>query len=251
MKTKALAKFMAYMLGRDPSEFGLVPDNNNRYKIKDVLKAINEMDGYRNIRLGDLKELTLTLEKPVIIMEEGFISAADTTVLITKRLAENPPKILYTPVRGKAHAHILREGILPTGAPYVLMSPDKDMAMRIGRRIDSEPVIVEVRTHVCMEEGVIIREAGQLFIADYLPSKCFSAPPLPKEPVAKTKPHKSKARPETPSPPLNPGSFFMDLHEETVSHEEKLRRAQKEKQIKKERQQARRQKQQRNTNDEY
>lgn len=243
---------MTYMLGRDPSEFGLVPDDNNRYKIKDVLKALNEMEGYRNIRVGDLRELTLMPEKPVIIMENGFISATDVSSLITKRLTENPPKLLYTAVRSKAHAHVLQKGISPVGAPYILMSPNREMALRIGSRIDSEPVVVEVRTYDCKDKGIIIREAGQLYIADYLPTMCFTVPPLPKEPVTKTKTHTPKSKPEPPKPPLNSGSFFMDLHEETVSHEEKLRRLQKEKQIKKERQQARRQKQQRNMNsDEY
>lgn len=246
MKVQNLAKFMTYMLGVDPTEFGLVYDDNNRYKIKDLLKALNELDGYRGVRIGDLYELTLTLDNPAVIIEDGFIAATDLTRLTPKTLAENPPKLLYTAVRSKTHAHILREGITPVGAPYVLLSQDKETARRIGKRIDSEPVIVEVRPHLCMDEGIIIRAVGQLFIVDYLPPQAFTAPSLPKEPVAKPKTGKPKAKPEPPKPALNPGSFFLDLQEEAVSKEEKQRRAQKDKQLKKDRQIARRRKQYRN-----
>lgn len=234
------------MLGVDPTEFGLVYDDNQRYKTKDVLKALNELEGYRNIRIGDLRELTLTLDNPAVVMDENFITATDLSRLVSKSLAENPPKILYAAIRGKAHAHVLREGITPTGAPYVLMSPEKETAWRIGKRIDSEPVIVEVRPHLCMDEGIVIYAVGSLFIADYLPPRTFTAPPLPKEPPERPKSNKPKAKPEPPKPALNPGSFFLDLQEEAVSREEKQRRAKKDKVLKKERQIARRQKQYRN-----
>lgn len=246
MRAKELAKFMTYMLGVDPTEFGLVPDDNNCYKIKDVLKALNEIEGYRSVRIGDLNELTLTLDKPAVVIEDGFIKAADISRLVQKKVTEKPPKILYAAIRSKAHGHVLREGINPVGAPYILMSSDKETAQQIGKRIDSEPIIVEVRPLLCIEEGYAIYEIGQLFITDYLPPHTFTAPPLPKEPANKPKEDKPRAKAEPPKPPLNPGSFFLDLHEETVSKEEKQRRAQKDKQLKKERQIARRQKQSRN-----
>lgn len=246
MKNNNLAKFMTYMLGVDPSEFGLVYDDNQRYKIKDVLKALNEVEGYRNVRLGDLKELTLSLDNPAIIMDEVFVTATDLSRLIPKKTAKNPPNILYAAIRGKAHAHVLREGIGPVGAPYVIMSPAKEIARQIGKRIDNDPVIVEVRTSLCTAEGIEIREVGSLFIADYLSVHTFTAPPLRKEPTEKTKSAKPAPKDAPPIPPLNPGSYFLDLHDSAVSHEGKQRRAQKDKQLKKERQIARRQKQYRN-----
>lgn len=246
MKNNNLAKFMAYMLGIDPSEFGLVYDDSQRYKIKEVLKALSEVEDYRNVRLGDLKELTLSLDNPVIVMDEVFVTATDRSRLIPKKLAESLPNILYTAIRAKAHAHVLREGIGPVGAPYVIMSPVKEIARQIGKRIDNDPVIVEVRTPLCTAEGVEIRTVGSLFIADYLPAHTFTAPSLPKESTEKTKSSKGAPKAASPTPPLNPGSFFLDLHDSAVSHEEKQRRAQKDKQLKKERLIARRQKQYRN-----
>lgn len=246
LQTRTLAKLMTYMLGNDPTEFGLVPDKDNRFKIRDVLKALHDTDDFRNIREGDFKELAITTDKPAIAMEDGFIWATDISRLVAKKPAENPPKILYTAVRSRSHAHILREGVLPVGAPYVLLSPHKDMALKIGRRIDNEPLLLEVKPYACMDEGIVINEVGGLFIADYLPVTGFNAPPLPKEQPAKPKTAKPKTQPEPPKPALNAGSFFLDLHDEAVSKEEKMRRAQKDKQLKKDRQIARRQKQYRN-----
>ena len=44
------SKFLVYILGRKPDEFGLVPDKDGFVKIKELLKAINEEDGWRHIR---------------------------------------------------------------------------------------------------------------------------------------------------------------------------------------------------------
>ena len=58
---KQLAKFIDYVLSRRPDEFGLVMDEDGYVKLKDLLKAVNEEEGYRYVRQAHLKEIMLTL----------------------------------------------------------------------------------------------------------------------------------------------------------------------------------------------
>ena len=48
-KQKQLSKLIQYILGRNPYEFGLVPDREGFVKIKELLKALNEETLFRNV----------------------------------------------------------------------------------------------------------------------------------------------------------------------------------------------------------
>ena len=44
-----LAKFISYILGRNPAEFGLVLDSDGFVKIKEFLKAVSEEEGLKYV----------------------------------------------------------------------------------------------------------------------------------------------------------------------------------------------------------
>ncbi|MCK7505928.1 MAG: hypothetical protein MZV70_18885 [Desulfobacterales bacterium] len=50
-----LAKMLAYVLGRRPDEFGLIPDAEGFVKIKDLLKALHEEDGWGYVNQSHLQ----------------------------------------------------------------------------------------------------------------------------------------------------------------------------------------------------
>ncbi|MBT8371050.1 MAG: hypothetical protein KJO34_08820, partial [Deltaproteobacteria bacterium] len=60
------------------------------------------------------------------------------------------------------------------------------------------------------DKGVVFIQAGEsIFLSDFIPSDCFTGPPLPKEkPVTK-----KEAKQETPQMHAPAGSFFIDLAE--------------------------------------
>jgi len=78
---KAFAKTLAYILGVDPYEFGLSPDSRGYIKIKEWLKALNEQEGWRQIRQGHIKEVTLTIAPPPIEMDGKKVRAVDRSRL--------------------------------------------------------------------------------------------------------------------------------------------------------------------------
>ncbi len=58
---KQLAKILDYILSRRPDEFGLVTDDDGFIKIKELLKAINEEEGWKYVRQSHIDEILITL----------------------------------------------------------------------------------------------------------------------------------------------------------------------------------------------
>ncbi|MFC1859028.1 RNA 2'-phosphotransferase [Thermodesulfobacteriota bacterium] len=237
---KKLAKFISYVLGRRPDEFGLVPDSDGFVKIKEFFKAVWEEDGWKFVRRSDIDELMMTLADPPVEIRENTIRAKRRDSLPKNEVIAGPPKLLYTCVRRKAYPHAMENGISPGSHPRVVLSASRDMAARIGRRIDQEPVLLVIQTQKAQNENVAFYQAGEtLYLADYIPVGCFSGPPPPKKKTEKPK------QPETEAPKTRdlPGSFFLDISSEYGKQKEQTRK-QKHKEIawKKERKRMKKQK---------
>ncbi|MCG6895440.1 MAG: RNA 2'-phosphotransferase [Desulfobacteraceae bacterium] len=231
---KQLAKLLDYILGRKPWEFGLVPDANGWVKVKDLLKSLHEEEGWRHVRRAALDEVLLVVKDPPVEIEDNRIRARERANLGLPEPADAVPKLLFTCVRQRAHPHVVEKGLHPSGEDWVVLSSETDTALRIGGRIDREPVMLTVQTAAAEAMDVVFYAAGGgVYLADRLPVGSFTAPPLPKEPAV---PSKSK-KPEAPEKPKTPGSFFMDLEKELAGAAHGKRR--KEKEWKKQRRQQR------------
>ena len=206
---KQLAKFLNYVLGRRPNEFGLVTDKEGHVKIKELIKAINEEEGLKYVRRSHINEIMITLPNHGLEVADDLIRAINRGHLPKQTLALDPPKLLYTCVRKKAYPHVLDKGIRPTGFAKVILSSHRDLAERMGRRSDHAAVVLTVQVSHSEEKGVVFFKAGDsLFLADFIPPGCFSGPPLPKE-----LPDTRKAdKPPKESPKMPAGSFALDLN---------------------------------------
>lgn len=244
MHTKDLkkqAKFLTYVLGVRPDEFGLVPDQDGYVKIKEFLKAVHEEEGWRSFRQGNINEMLVSLPNPPIQVNENFIRVKDRQRLPQRTALQAHPKLLFTCIRPKALRVIYEKGVGPMGRNHVILSSDKGMAQRIGKRVHASPATLTVNVESAVKKGTLFLQAGEnLFLARYLPPDCFTGPPLPKEPqVTKAKePERIKERDRTP------GSFFPDINEQMAPKEPKklTRKQRREKDIgwKKSRKQKRR-----------
>jgi putative RNA 2'-phosphotransferase len=222
-----LAKIISYILGRNPAEFGLVPDSDGFVKIKEFLKALSEEEGFKYVRTSNINEILITLPNPPVEIEGNHIRAKHRLAMPTKIPVQNLPKLLYTCIRRKAYPSVLENGILPMGFSHVILSSDPDMAERMGKRRDPMPVQLVVQTDISLNKGITFYEAGEtLYLAESILPECFTGPPLPKqkEPAAK--------RDIVDEPALDrmPGSFMLKLkeknaHDKTSQHKSKQKSA--------------------------
>ena len=211
---KQLAKLIDYILSRRPDEFGLVTDAHGFIKIKELLKAINEEAGFRYVRRSHLDEIMVTLPDHSLEVADKLIRSKVRDRLPQHTDALDAPKLLFTCVRQKAYPHVNAKGIRPTGLPHIILSSDRDMAERIGKRIDPAPVLLSVNVQQSQTKGVVFFQAGEtLYLADYIPEGCFTGPALPKE-----KPGTAKSTPkEKPVQPQTPGSFWVNMQQSASS----------------------------------
>lgn len=224
---KKLSKFISYILGHRPDEFGLVPDPDGFVKIKELLKAICEEDGWKYVRKSHIHEILITLPKPPIEIKDNVIRAKNREKLPKQIPVHHPPKILHTCVRRKAYPFLITKGISPRGHEHVILSSGKEMAERMGKRIDQLPVLLTVSTRKAQDKGVeFYRTGGSLFLAGFIPPGSFTGPPLPKEkPEEKKRDHEvEKVAPKTP------GSFFYDVADKK-EHRDRTKQERRKKEI--------------------
>jgi putative RNA 2'-phosphotransferase len=212
-RLKQLEKTISYILGRNPAEFGLVPDPEGFVKIKEFLKVVQEENGLKHICRSSIDEILITVPNPMIEIRGNQIRSKACQSPSDYLQARDIPKILFTSVRRKAYAYVIEKGISPMGFSHVILSSDADMAEKIGKRRDPEPVKLLVQTQKCMGKGIVFYSAGEtLYLAESIPPGCFSGPPLPKQKESTAKPEVF----EEPTRDRMPGSFTLRLKDKTA-----------------------------------
>ncbi len=212
---KQLSKLISYVLARSPGEFGLVPDPDGFVKLKEFLKAVSEEDGLRYVRRSNINEILTTLPDPPIEIKDKYIRAKHRDRLSKRRPAQRLPKLLYTCVRRKAYPVVLEKGIFPMGFSHVILSSEPEMAKRMGKRKDPEPVLLSVQTRISMDRGIVFYEAGDpLFLTESISPGCFTGPALPKPKEAPVK----RETPEKETLIKMPGSFLMEYKDKKTFH---------------------------------
>jgi len=219
---KQLAKLIDYVLSRRPDEFGLVADAQGFIRIKELLKAINEEAGFGYVRRAHLNEIMLTVPDHSFEISDQLIRSKLRDQLPQQGHAINPPKLLYTCVRRKAYPHVHEKGIGPAGYSQVILSSSRDLAERIGGRLDRFAVLLTVQVQNSVDQGVVFYQAGEtVFLADFIPAQCFTGPPLPKDKPVLKKPDPAEARRgQTPA-----GSYFIDMKDNSEATIPKSKRS--------------------------
>ena len=202
-----LSKFIQYVLGRQPDELGLIADENGFVKIKTLLQALHEEPQWKFIRRSHFNEMLLTCRPAPIEIQGNLIRAVDRKQLPQSQgLLTDLPKLLHTAIRQRSHPNIAINGIFPnTGIPYVVLARDKNMALRMGKRIDNLPVLIIVKVNEAIAARVTFRGYGrQLLLTEHLPPDVIISPPLARVPTVDSQNVKSKAATQMKTP----GSFI-------------------------------------------
>ncbi len=217
----ALRKLIAYILQHRPDEFGLVLDEEGFVSVKELQQAITEEEEWSHVRRshiieaiysGDREQFELTDDK---IRDARFIPIPYEPV--------SPPTILYQGTRRRAYPHILQQGLAPQGRTHCILAASPELARRIGRRRDPDPILVEIQAQRACENGIIFYQANPLiYLASYIPPCHIMGPP-----VSKVLPEQ---KPSTKKPPEKrwperereiPGSVLLNLRMEPLYKEEK------------------------------
>jgi len=221
IRVENLTRLMAYMLGHRPDEFGLIPDHEGFVPIKEMLQAIHEEAGWGYVRQGHINEVLLGAERSLFQPEEKRIRAVDRRWhLALERSAQTIPRILFTPVRRRAHPHVMEKGLRPGEAKHIVLSPEREMAIRLGKRRDQQPIVLEVLAAAADEAGLAFYGFGDLYLAAEISPKFIAGPPPSRE-VLKTLEAEAGKRPPPQEHPLVGGFILTPERDPDVSRRAK------------------------------
>jgi len=203
---------MVYVLGHRPEEFGLVPDTDGFISFKEFLWAIHEEPGWGYVRQGHINEVLMGKERSLFQWEDDRIKTTEKRwCLDLENPSQSLPKILYVAVRRRAHPHAMEKGL--GSDKYMVLSCEPEMALRIGRRRDQKPVLLEILTSPAQQEGIPFFSFGDLYLTKEIPARFISGPPVPQEAQANQKEERAKEEKAIPKPSVfAPGAFVLDIH---------------------------------------
>ena len=209
IRREDLTRLMIYILGYRPDEFGVVPGPGGYVPYKELLQAIHEEPGWGYVRRSHFNEVLMGNDRSLFEYDDKRIRAMKREwTFDLGNLPDTLPKILFIAVRGRAHPHIMEKGLLSNPDKFLSLSSEKEMAMRIGRRRDQNPVLLEVLAQQAEKSGVPFYPFGDLLLAKEIPAGFLSGPPVsPDEGVV---PGQRAHRTEKSTPDFTPGSFFLD-----------------------------------------
>jgi len=151
-----LSKEVSYALRYAPWEYKLELDDNGWVDVDQLLSALRLNPKWNNIKSSDLELMISESEKKRHEIVDGRIRAFYGHSLPNKILKNEaePPMILYHGTTREVLNLILEEGLNPNQRQYVHLSQDIETAFQVGKRRDSEPVILGIDAKLAYANGV-------------------------------------------------------------------------------------------------
>jgi len=175
MNLVELSKEISYALRHAPWEYELELDEQGFVPIVQLLHALNESGTYEHeVTQADLEQIIANSEKKrhEIVGDKIRALYGHTVPQIIKKEPGIPPAVLYHGTTHRALPQILQDGLKPMQRQYVHLSVDTDTAVQVGKRRDSEPVILKIDAAKAHSDGVVFYKGNdKVVLADYVAPK--------------------------------------------------------------------------------
>lgn len=211
LKSNNLSQMLVYLLGYKPYEFGLLPDIKGFVTYKDLLQALHEEPGWGYVRQGDINEVLMGDDRGLFEAGEDRIRTLERHWAFEDNILELPSRLLFLGIRRRAHPVIMDQGLRLIEGSYYILSPDRAMAERIGKRRDPQPVILEIMANAARIDGLVFRRIGDLFLINEIPARFIAGPPVPKSVIKAREEKESKRQEKSVIPQFQAGTFLLDV----------------------------------------
>lgn len=173
-----LSKEISYALRHAPWKYELELDGEGFVPVNQLIEAINENNKYgRPIELSDIERAIEISDKKRHEIQGGRIRAlyGHSIPMHISKEPVTPPAVLYHGTTHKALASIMESGLKPMGRQYVHLSTDTEMAIQVGSRRDSDPVILKIDAERAYQDDIRFYKGNdRVVLADYIPPQYIS-----------------------------------------------------------------------------
>lgn len=168
-----LGKEITYALRYAPWEYELEMDDKGFVDIQQLLLAINEENKYSKIidKFDIIKVMEVSNKKHLEIIGERIRAMyGHSFPMQIKYEEETPPAMLYHGTAKRFLTSIKVEGLKPMSRQYVHLSEDTETAKMVGKRRDSDLVILYIDTVEAIRAGVkFYRANDKVWLCKQLP----------------------------------------------------------------------------------
>lgn len=175
MNYKKLSQEISYALRHAPWEYELELDSEGFVPTVQLLEAINENGKHgRPITVSDIEYIIANSDKTRFEIQGDRVRAlyGHTIPMHISKEPIVPPAILYHGTTHKAAQIILKDGLKPMKRQYVHLSVDTDTAVQVGKRRDSDPVILKIDAAKAHSDGEVFYKGNdKVVLADFVAPK--------------------------------------------------------------------------------
>jgi putative RNA 2'-phosphotransferase len=168
-----VSKFLSYILRHQPYKFGLQPDE---YGFCDLGSVIDVMKSkFPDWDEEKLQNLIKSDAQKRFEIKDDKIRARYGHSINVKPVGDerDVPGILYHGTARRNVDSILKQGLKPAGRKFVHLSPDIESAIRVGKRHDIKPVILEINVHKAKSQGIKFWTEGKVVLSTEIPPDCI------------------------------------------------------------------------------
>ena len=170
-----LSKEVSYALRHAPWEYELELDENGFVLIEQLLNSLNSLNEYgRNVTREDLEYIIANSDKKrhEIVGDKIRALYGHSVPNKIEKIPGIPPDILYHGTAKRFVDSIMRDGLLPMKRQYVHLSVDTTMATLVGKRRDSDPIILEIDAREALSDGIKFYIGNdKVWLCDKIPPK--------------------------------------------------------------------------------
>lgn len=169
----ALSKELSYVLRHAPSEYGLDIDECGWVDLEQLLMSFKQR-GWGTLTRRDLEKMISesTKKRHEIVGDKirAFYGHSVANQINHEQL--KPPAVLYHGTAQRYLDRILAQGLKPGQRQYVHLSADIETAMEVGKRRDSNPVILTIDCEQAFSDGVKFYLGNEtIWLTDYIDPK--------------------------------------------------------------------------------
>lgn len=207
-----LAKTLDFIGRHSPGEYGLFWDPDGTMPWKEFYWALQEDSSLRFVREATIRELTLLGVELPFLLDGSLLRLRPEAGPAVYLPAPDVPKRLYFGLRPKHLASARENGLRPTRRRFVPLCEEKELALRIAKRTEQSPLLIEILAEEAGRSGLSVLAAGpHLYLVESVPAKFIIFPKIRQDLAEKLAQPALKPK-SSPSPPVAPGSFIVQPH---------------------------------------
>ena len=168
-----LSKTISHALRHEPWVYELELDNDGWVSVKTLLDSLRTVKSeWNNLTIEHLKKMILKAGKKRHELKENKIRAlyGHTIPGKLKKVAAEPPDILYHGTAPETVKLIFLEGLKPMSRQYVHLGVEIKTAEKVGLRKSRTPVILKIDAKKAYQEGIAFYEGNdKIWLSDVIP----------------------------------------------------------------------------------